>query len=108
LTSAWAVAHTHSVATVVEGDFEWDSGKAESNLVKHGVSFPEAATVFADPFAVFLDDGSGSGRMVVIGASLRERVLFVVHIERGERDRIISARRATPREREVYESGGQL
>jgi uncharacterized DUF497 family protein len=45
--------------------------------------------------------------MVVIGASLRERVLFVVHVERGERDRIISARRATPREREVYESGGQ-
>jgi hypothetical protein len=96
------------VATVVEGDFEWDSGKAALNLVKHGVSFSEAATVFADPFAVFLDDGSGSGRMVVIGASLRERVLFVVHVERGERDRIISARRATPREREVYESGGQL
>jgi uncharacterized DUF497 family protein len=46
--------------------------------------------------------------MVVIGTSLRERVLYVVHVERGERDRIISARRATPREREVYETGGQL
>ena len=43
--------------TVVEGDFEWDSVKAESNLAKHGVSFPEAATVFADPMAVYLDDG---------------------------------------------------
>ncbi len=95
------------MATVVEGDFEWDSAKAASNLVKHGVSFPEAATVFADPFAVYLDNGSGEGRLVVIGTSLRERVLFVVHVERGARDRIISARRATPAEREVYETGGQ-
>jgi uncharacterized DUF497 family protein len=53
--------------TVVEGDFEWDSTKAESNLEKHGVSFPEAATVFADPIAVYLDDGSGTGNIVVIG-----------------------------------------
>ena len=52
--------------TVVEGDFEWDSEKAASNLVKHGVSFPEAATVFADPLAVYLDDGSGLGNMLVI------------------------------------------
>ena len=51
--------------TVVEGDFEWDSEKAASNLVKHGVSFPEAATVFADPLAVYLDDGSGLGNLVV-------------------------------------------
>lgn len=108
LTFSWALAHTRAVATVVEGDFEWDSDKAASNLVKHGVSFPEAATVFADPFAVYLDDGSGVGRMVVIGTSLRERVLFVVHVERGQRDRIISARRATREERAVYETGGQL
>ena len=92
--------------TVVEGDFEWDSEKAASNLVKHGVSFPEAATVFADPLAVYLDDGSGLGNMVVIGTSLQERVRCVVHVERGERDRIISARTATAGEREVYESGG--
>ena len=90
---------------VVEGDFEWDSEKAASNLVKHGVSFPEAATVFADPLAVYLDDGSGLGNMVVIGTSLQERVLCVVHVERGARDRIISARSATAGEREVYESG---
>lgn len=95
------------MATVVEGDFEWDSRKAESNLAKHGVSFYEAATVFADPFAVYLDDGSGGGRVVAIGTSLRERLLFVVHVERGARDRIISARPATSGEREVYESGEQ-
>jgi len=93
--------------TVVEGDFEWDSVKAAANLVKHGVSFAEAATVFADPFAVYLDDGSGVGRMVVIGASLRERVLYVVHVERGQRDRIIGARTATAPERAVYETGGR-
>ncbi|MEP7216460.1 MAG: BrnT family toxin, partial [Anaerolineaceae bacterium] len=75
------------VRTVVEGDFEWDSLKASSNLLKHGVSFPEAATVLADPMAVYLDDGSGIDRMVVIGRSLRERVLYVVSIERRERDR---------------------
>jgi len=91
--------------TVFEGDFEWDSAKAASNLVKHGVSFSEAATVFADPSAVYLDDGSGIGRLVVIGTSLRERLLYVVHVERGERDRIISARPATGGEREVYETG---
>jgi uncharacterized DUF497 family protein len=75
------------------------------NIAKHGVSFPEAATVFADPSAVFLDDGSSTDRMVVIGTSLRDRVLYVVHIERGERDRIISARPATRPERDVYEIG---
>ena len=92
--------------TVVEGDFEWDSAKAESTLTKHGVSFFEAATVFADPFAVYLDDGSGMGTLVVIGTSLRERVLYVVHVQRGTRDRIISARLAEPGERFVYENGG--
>lgn len=95
------------MSTVVEGDFEWESEKAATNLVKHGVSFPEAATVFADPLAVYLDDGSGLGNMVVIGTSLQERILCVVHVERGERDRIISARSATAGEREVYESGAK-
>jgi uncharacterized protein len=95
----------NAVASVVEGDFEWDSDKAQSNLEKHGVSFPEAATVFADPAAVYLDDGSGTDRMVVVGTSLRDRVLYVVHVERGRRDRIISARPASRVERDVYESG---
>ena len=95
------------MSTVVDGDFEWDAAKAAANLAKHGVSFPEAATVSADPLAVYLDDGSAVGRMIVIGASIRERILCVDHVERGDRDRIISARRATPGEREVYEAGGR-
>lgn len=94
------------MARVIDGDFEWDEDKAESNLVKHGVSFAEAVTVFADPAAVYLDDGSGTDRIVVIGASLRERLLYVVHVERGERDRIISARPANRAERDVYQTRG--
>ena len=93
------------MATLVDGDFEWDAAKAASNIAKHGVSFFEAATVFADPFAVYLDDGSGTGTLVVIGTSLRERVLYVVHVERGERGRIVSARPADAGERDVYEAG---
>lgn len=94
------------MATIIEGDFEWDSAKATQNVAKHGVSFPEAATVLADPLAIYLDDGSGTERVVVIGTSLRDRLLYVVHVQRGERDRLISARPATPAEREVYETGG--
>jgi uncharacterized DUF497 family protein len=96
------------VPTVIEGDFEWDSAKAASNLKKHGVSFFEAATVLADPLAVYLDDGSGVGVLVVIGMSVRDRLLYVVHVQRGDRDRIISARPAERGERAVYEAGGQL
>jgi hypothetical protein len=94
------------VATVIEGAFEWDDDKAAENLAKHGVSFEEAATVFADPMAVYLDDGSGTETMVVIGASLRDRILYVVHVVRGHRDRIISARESDRGEREVYMTGG--
>jgi uncharacterized DUF497 family protein len=109
LDRIWCMVHICSLmSTVVEGDFEWDDVKAASNLTKHGVSFPEGATVFADPYAVYLDDASGAGRMVVIGASIRERLLCVVHVERGSRDRIISARKASPPEQDVYESGGRL
>jgi uncharacterized DUF497 family protein len=90
------------VATVVQGDFEWNHAKAESNLAKHGVSFEEAATVFADRAAVFLDDPTAADQFVVIGMSARPRVLFVVHVIRGERERIISARSATATEERLY------
>jgi uncharacterized DUF497 family protein len=93
------------VATVVSGPCEWDSEKAEANEAKHGVSFPEAVTVFADPRVVFVDDGSGTGRLVAIGMSATPRLLTVVHVERGERDRIISARRATAAEERLYQEG---
>lgn len=69
----WGIAHVVGVmSTIIEGDFEWDEQKASANLIKHGVSFAEAATVFADPHAVYVDDGSGTDRVVVIGASLRD------------------------------------
>jgi uncharacterized protein len=90
------------VVTVVQGDFEWDDAKAESNLAKHGVSFEEAATVFADGAAIFLDDPRNVDRFIVIGMSAAPRVLFVVHVIRGERERIISARPATASEERYY------
>jgi uncharacterized DUF497 family protein len=93
------------VATVINGVCEWDSEKAEANERKHGVSFDEAATVFADPQVVFVDDGSGTGPLKAIGLSTKARVLIVVHVERGERDRIISARIATADEETLYNEG---
>lgn len=91
--------------TVVAGDFEWDADKAASNVAKHGVSFEEAATTFFDPHAMELDNGSPDGRLALIGYSEPARLLLVVFVERGERDRIISARRATGSERDRYEQG---
>jgi uncharacterized DUF497 family protein len=62
------------------------------------------ATAVVDPRALFLrEDSAGEGRMIAIGMSERSRVLFVVHVERGERDRIISARLATRTEEALYE-----
>ena len=88
---------------MVFGDFEWDEKKAESNLEKHGVSFAEATTALVDPFAKFFADPTpDEDRCVALGMSVRERVLLVVHVERGERERIISARRATPAEEKKY------
>jgi uncharacterized DUF497 family protein len=86
--------------------FEWDAAKAATNLRKHGVSFEEAATVFLDPHARLFDDPdvkANEARFLLVGVSAAARVLVVVHVERGERLRIISARRATPRERNAVE-----
>jgi uncharacterized protein len=88
--------------------FEWDDDKAANNLCKHGVDFEEAKTVFEDPFALTIADDLHSDdedRWIVLGLSLLARVLLVVHTERKERIRIISARQATPFERSQYESG---
>jgi uncharacterized protein len=89
-------------------EFEWDSVKAEVNRQKHGVTFEEASTVFDDPLAVIFDDEEHSlheTREIIVGHSLQERLLFVCFIERDGSIRIISARRATPREQRDYESG---
>jgi len=89
--------------TVVYGDFEWDHAKAAANLAKHGLSFPEASTIFADPCYIVRPDEAHVGRFFAIGLSGFVRLLTVVHIERGTRVRIISARKATKTEAQVYE-----
>lgn len=90
--------------------FEWDEEKADRNLSKHGVSFPEGSTVFTDSMSLTIPDPLHSDdeeRFVTLGLSYRERLLVVVYAERGERVRIISARPATPRERKDYEEHGE-
>jgi uncharacterized DUF497 family protein len=88
-------------------NFSWDERKAVSNLKKHGVSFEEASTVFADPLALAIEDALESERTLLLGMSNRQRLLLVVHVELDEsRIRIISARRATSHERRRYEEEG--
>jgi len=91
------------VAKITFGDFEWDADKAAANVAKHGVTFEEAVRVFLDLDYLLIRDADDDDRFVAIGLSRRARVLFVVHCERGEKLRVISARRATRRERETYE-----
>lgn len=91
------------MATVSFGDFEWDADKAVANAAKHGVTFEEAVTVFLDLDYLLVRDELEPERFLAIGMSSQARVIFVVHCERGEKLRIISARRATRREREAYE-----
>jgi len=87
--------------------FEWDPEKAANNLQKHNVSFVEAATVFFDTLSMTIPDPLHSveeDRFVITGLSNRQRVLVVVHADRGDRIRIISARLASSSERKKYES----
>lgn len=92
--------------TVINGGFEWDEDKAASNLVKHQVSFEEAATVFSADDTLESADPVDSTRLITVGFSAAARVLLVVSTEVDEdRVRIISARRATPRERRDFEGG---
>ncbi len=90
----------------MDPSFEWDEAKARVNQQKHGVSFDEAATVFADPLAAIFADPDHSHdevREILVGHSDRNRLLIVSFTERGAAVRIISARVATPRERKDYE-----
>jgi len=85
-------------------EFEWYVDKAQTNFEKHGVTFEEATEVFLDPFHVIGDASANrQEREFALGYSLAERLLLVVHIERGERIRMISARVATRTERRLYE-----
>ena len=88
--------------------FEWDPAKAADNVVKHGVSFEEAATVFRDPLSATgpdPDHSFGEERFVTFGVSTGDRLLVIAHTEQRDTIRIISARPATPGEREIYEEG---
>jgi len=84
--------------------FEWDRRKVEINLKKHAVDFADAVAVFSDDSAITLqDDSNGEERFVSVGLDALGRVLVVAFSWRGERIRLISARRATRRERRQYE-----
>jgi uncharacterized DUF497 family protein len=88
-------------------EFTWDSRKARSNLVRHGISFEEAQTAFLDENARLIDDPDHSDeeeRFLLLGYSSQARCLIVSHCYREEDAviRLISARRATPHEEEEY------
>jgi uncharacterized protein len=88
-------------------EFEWDDAKAEQNLKKHGVSFKDASTAFGDPLSATVfdpDHSEDEDRFVLVGETTSRRLVVVVHTDRDDRVRIISARLATPRERRDYES----
>lgn len=87
-------------------EFDWDDGKAQANLAKHGVSFQEAASVFDDPLSITFPDPNHSfaeDRSVIVGHSDRGRLLFVSHTDGEGQTRLISAREAMRQEKRVYE-----
>jgi uncharacterized DUF497 family protein len=89
-------------------EFQWDKEKARDNIRKHGVSFDEAATIFGDMLSITIDDpvhSSQEQRFVTMRQSHRGPTLVVVHTDRVDNIRIISARLATRRERKDYEEG---
>ena len=90
--------------------FEWDETKNDKNILKHGVNFQEASTVFRDTQAVILDDAAHSQyeeRFIIIGESEKQRILMVCHCYRNNDEiiRIISARKATKTEHNIYGGG---
>ena len=85
-------------------EFEWDPHKAANNVSKHGVRFAEAVTVFEDAAALTMSaDDPEEERFVTLGFGSMGRILVVVYATRGDRIRIISARKATLQERTRYE-----
>ncbi|MBX9943005.1 MAG: BrnT family toxin [Reyranella sp.] len=85
--------------------FEWDERKSASNVRKHKISFEEARSAFADPHGLVIDDPDHSGdeeRFILVGLSYALRLLVVSHTFRGDAIRIVSARKAVPREATTY------
>lgn len=90
--------------------FEWDPNKAKENLETHGISFDEASTAFHDTLSLAIYDPLHSeeeDRFVLIGSSHRNRLLVIVHTDRGDKIRLISARKASQKEREQYEENAE-
>ena len=90
--------------------FEWDENKNEINQRKHGISFDEVTSVFRDAFAIVFDDPDHSEneeRFLIIGTSDKRGICLVSHCYRGQDQviRIISARKATKTESNIYEEG---
>ena len=86
--------------------FEWNDKKAISNKRKHGISFEEATTAFGDELSITIDDplhSEDEDRLILIGQSKTLKILVVIHIEKREDIRIISARKATKKEQKIYE-----
>ncbi len=85
--------------------FTWDKHKAASNEKKHGVTFQEASSVFFDTLSITVPDSLhsiGEERYIIIGNSSQNRLLVVVHTDKGEEIHLISARKATTREKRFY------
>lgn len=88
--------------------FEWDRKKAQVNKRKHGITFEEASTIFGDILSITIPDPAHSiaeFRFITIGTSIYNRLIVVVHTERNDVIRIISARKATRNEKKEYEQG---
>jgi uncharacterized DUF497 family protein len=85
-------------------EFDWASAKNEANLKKHGISFDEAKHIFDGPTLTRLDDRRdySENRKISLGALSPDVVLVVVYTERRDKIRLISARKASRRERKVY------
>ncbi len=90
--------------------FVWDPNKAKQNVELHDISFDEASTAFRDPLSLVIYDPLHSeeeDRFVLIGNSHKDRLLVVVHTDRGDHVRLISARKASKKERAQYEENAR-
>lgn len=88
--------------------FEWDSHKAERNILKHGISFADATTAFGDPLSLTRfdpDHSTDEDRFLLLGATQTGRLIVVSHTHRSGIIRLISARLASRRERRTYAGG---
>ncbi len=90
--------------------FEWDPNKERKNREIHGITFDEASTTFRDALSLTIYDPLHSDeedRLILIGNSYKNRLLVVIHTERGDKIRIINARKATKKERKQYEENAK-